>query len=127
MNLTITKLPILMLALMALTLSGCATSKLERTIKESKSPVALIFQDGQLQVIDVATGERQPTCKEIGPKDKLREHACKSFDSVEVIAKESIQMVKYKGSVCVSFVHGGGRTDLCAPPYPLFVIESMMD
>ena len=126
MHLT-TKLPILILALMVIILSGCSASKLDQTIKESKSPVALIFQDGQLQVIDVASGQRLPTCEEMGPKDKRREHACKPFDSVEVIDKDSIKMVKYKSSVCVSFIFGGSRTDLCAPPYPLFVIELMMD
>ncbi len=126
MHLT-TKLPILILALMAIILSGCSASKLDQTIKASKSPVALVFQDGKLQVIDVASGQRLPTCEEIGPKDPQRKHACKSLDSVEILSRNNIEMVQYKSSVCVSFIFGGSRTDLCAPPYPLFVIELMMD
>lgn len=120
-------IPVLMLSLLAIILSGCSSGTLDRTIKATESPVVLVFQNGQLQVVDVETGKMLSSCDEIKKDDKQAEHACKSLDSVKILSDETIRLVKYEGSLCVSFIYGQRRVDYCSPPYPRSVIESLMN
>ncbi|MEW5755768.1 MAG: hypothetical protein AB1810_05645 [Pseudomonadota bacterium] len=128
---SLNKIKILMsivVALLVVTVSGCAAGKLERAIHDTRSPVALVFKDGQeIEIIEVATGNRLIRCDEIKDNDPARQHACKSLDTVKILADETIRVVKYESSTCVSFISSSGRrTDYCSPPYPLAVIQSMM-
>jgi len=123
-------IPVLVFSLLAIILSGCSSSKLsnlDQTIKATESPVVLAFQKGQLQVIDVASGDLLSSCDEIKNDDKQREHACKSLNSVKILSDETMRIVKYEGSLCVSFIYGQRRVDYCSPPYPHAVIESLMN
>jgi len=126
-------LALLSIALFTLILAGCGTmkpqskisTKLGDAITNTGSAIAVTLNSGKFEIYDTKTGEPIPPCSKRSKKDMKRYGACKPYKDVKIISRDKIDIVKYEGSYCASMGHGTSRIDICSPPYPKAVVDSI--